>query len=273
MKKSLLLLFFLTLPLLLFSQEKGKLWIELDGTYWEKSLDNTGNLTAEKERFGSIRPYLGLGIGKGWSLGLMGNYQSYDLQQEELIGLRAIYSDTPDDSGFYPVVDYTQVQYPIGMTNEFFGFGAFVQKSLALGKKTSLNFNFYGLREKSENGNFEVYPNYSSSWYYPCLNCLSYYPGPYRFGFEESNWRFGLDLAFAYELKSWMKLGVRANFLEFRKQSILFDDQYIMGATDAYLPYPNYDYMAISNYYGDRYDFGSAVTREGVRISLLFLPF
>jgi hypothetical protein len=269
MKKTLLLLFFLTLPILLFSQEKGKLYFELDGVYWEKPLDNTGNLTAEKNRFGSLRPYLGFGLGKGWSLGLMGNYQSYDLQQDELIGLRAIYSQTPDEFGNYPIIDYTQFQSPLGMTNEFFGYGVFVRKSLALGKRTSLNFNFYGMREKSENGNFEVYPNYSSWGYYPCPTCLSYIPYPMKNSFEESNWRFGLDIAFAYELKPWLDLGVRANFLEFKKQTIINNEE--IYYVDDYIP--NYQYIGLSNYYGDRYYFGSAVAREGIRISLLFQPF
>lgn len=270
MKKTLLLLFFLTVPILVFSQEKGKVFLELDGVYWEKSLDNTGNLTAQKNRFGSLRPYLGIGVGKGWSLGLMGNYQSYDLQQDELVGLRAIYSNTPDDTGNYPIIDYTQFQSPLGMTNEFFGFGAFIRKRVELGKRTSLNFNFYGMREKSENGNFEGYPNYSTWDYYPCPNCLSYIPYPIKYSFEESNWRFGLDVAFAYELKPWLDLGVKANFLEFKKQSIM-DNDLLYTTHDAI--YPTYPMIGIYNYYGDRYYFGSAVAREGIRISLLFQPF
>ncbi|WP_268033087.1 hypothetical protein [Algoriphagus sp. PAP.12] len=43
MKKTLLLLFFLTLPILLFSQEKGKLYFELDGDYWEKLMTRFGS--------------------------------------------------------------------------------------------------------------------------------------------------------------------------------------------------------------------------------------
>lgn len=78
-----------------------------------------------------------------------------------------------------------------------------------------------------------------------------------------------MDIAFAYELKPWLDLGVRANFLEFKKQTIINNEE--IYYVDDYIP--NYQYIGLSNYYGDRYYFGSAVAREGIRISLLFQPF
>ncbi|MDF2156461.1 hypothetical protein [Algoriphagus sp. CAU 1675] len=267
MKKLILLFLIGALPFLAFSQSNKSFWIEIDGIYWEKSLGNQQYIGPEKSRFGSIRPMIGWNLKNSWAIGLMGNYQSYLEQQQDLKIYNPIYFYPEETPEFPQIISYSEANAKTGMSNEFFGWGVFLRKSIQLGEKTSLNLNFYGMRESGKNGNFEIY---SFTYFYPflpCLNCLTINPGPLQAPMEEKNWRFGLDLAFAWQLKPWMDLGVRANFLEFRKRSLI-DPR---GQITNIMYEPIYD--ASRSLYGDRYDFGSALSREGIRLSLTFKPF
>ena len=116
---------------------------------------------------------------------------------------------------------------------------------------------------------FEVYPEFFYTGFpgWGCANCLSVIPGPIETRFKEETWRFGLDLGFNWELNSRIEIGVKANFLEFRKQILSGYPQISNG----YYP-PNW----MGNYpmnYGDRNDFGSAVAREGIRLLVNLRPF
>ena len=85
----------------------------------------------------------------------------------------------------------------------------------------------------------------------------------------ETNWKVGLDFAFTYNLNPWVTLEVRANLLEYRKQ-ILKDKRALLIEYDAeYTPF----YLATSQYFGNHYDFGSAIARDGIRFGLIFSPF
>jgi hypothetical protein len=64
-----------------------------------------------------------------------------------------------------------------------------------------------------------------------------------------------------------MDLGLKANFLEFRKQILSKYPESSNGLDP--LPWPN----ANSMNYGERIDFGSAVVREGIRVSVNLRPF
>lgn len=266
MKKLSLLFLIGVLPFLAFPQSNKPFWIEIDGIYWEKTLGIPDYLGPDKNRFGSMRPMIGWNLKKSWAIGLMGNYQSYFEQQQDLRVSNPIYvypEETPESP---QLIGYSEANVKTGMSNEFFGWGVFLRKSIPLGEKTSLNFNFYGMSERGKKGSFETYYyNYFNT--FPCPNCLSIAPGPRPSPMEEKNWRFGLDLAFAWQLKSWLNLGARANFLEFRKRSIIDPRGTIY--TLIYDPL----YAASRSLYGDRYDFGSALSREGIRLSLTFKPF
>ncbi len=265
MKK--LSLLFLTgiLPFLAFPQSNKPFWIEIDGIYWEKSLGIPDYLSPEKNRFGSMRPLIGWNLKKSWAVGLMGNYQSYFEQQQDLRVFYPVY-DFPEASQESPqFIGFSEAIAKAGMSNEFFGWGIFLRKSIPLGEKTSLNLNFYGMREIGKNGNFEIYSN-NYFYAFPCPEC-NIAPSPWQIPMEEKNWKFGLDLAFAWQLKQWLDLGVRANFLEFRKRSIIDPRGTIY--TLIYDPL----YAASRSLYGDRYDFGSSLSREGIRLSLTFKPF
>ena len=85
---------------------------------------------------------------------------------------------------------------------------------------------------------------------------------------EETNWKVGLDFAFAYQLKPWLGLEVRANLLEYRKQ-ILKDKREFYNIDTVYDPF----YATTTQYFGNHYDFGSAVARDGIRFGLIFSPF
>ncbi|TFV96002.1 hypothetical protein E4S40_07185 [Algoriphagus kandeliae] len=265
MKKTILLLFFALLPLLVYSQEKQALFFEIDGNYWEKSLSYPQLFAPEKERFGGARLFFGLPMGEKWSIGLMGSYQAYYEAQENGSYNRELYGPEPDENGNPIIIGTSRVEMPVGLQNDLFGLGLFLQRRISLGKRTTLAFNFYGIRESGK-GQLEIFPDYSYL-YWPCPNCLSIAPGPIIREMEEKNWKAGIDISFAWSLNDWMDLGIRANFLEFRKRTLSNNSDIVN--TLVYDPL----WALADGYTGDRYDFGSAVSREGVRISLTLRPF
>lgn len=91
---------------------------------------------------------------------------------------------------------------------------------------------------------------------------------PFVIPVEETNWRTGLDVSFSYALNNWVDLGLRANFLEFRKQIIQKEPM-----ISNHMGQPNQFSVLGDVYAGDYFYFGSAVPRKGIRISLTFKPF
>ncbi|MGM0943685.1 MAG: hypothetical protein ACQEW9_00800 [Bacteroidota bacterium] len=268
MKKLILLSWIFLLPFISYAQEKRSVFFELDGTYWEKSLSYPQFFAPEKNRFGSARLFVGIPIGEKWAIGLLGGPSATYKQQEDGKRYREIYGPQPDENGNPIYIGNTTETIPVGLQSELIGFGAFIQRRINLGEKTSLNINFYGMNESGTNGQLEIFPDYSYWYWWPCPNCLSIAPGPIVRGVEQNNWKAGLDLAFAWSLSPKLDLGLRANFLEFRKQSLKGVPSLTNGLT-IYDP----NYLLAEGYFGDRYDFGSAVAREGVRLSLSFKPF
>ncbi|NVJ86664.1 MAG: hypothetical protein HWE15_10190 [Algoriphagus sp.] len=270
MKKLILLLFFALLPLMVYSQEKKSVFFEIDGNYWERSLSYPQLFAPENNRFGSSRLFFGLPVAENWSIGLLGSYQSYYQAQENGSYFRELYSPEPDENG-NPIyigntrIGNTRVEFPVGLQNDLFGLGFFLQRKVTLGKRTSLAINLYGIRETGKD-QLEIFPDYSYL-YWPCSTCLSIAPGPIIREIEEKNWKAGLDFSFAWALNDWLDLGVRANFLEFRKRTLSTNSDAIN--TLIYDPI----WSLADGCAGDRYDFGSAVPREGVRISLTLRPF
>lgn len=268
MKKLLLLFVFGLNPLLSLSQESNRdLFFEIDGSYWERAIKHPQFFAPEKNRFGSARLFVGIPIGEKWAIGLLGGPSATYQQQEDGKRYREIYGPQPDENGNPIYIGNTTETIPVGLQSELIGFGAFIQRRISLGEKTSLNINFYGMNESGTNGQLEIFPDYSYWYWWPCPNCLSIAPGPIVRGVEQNNWKAGLDLAFAWALSKKLDLGIRANFLEFRKRTISTNSGEINT-----LVFDPLQALA-DGYAGDRYDFGSAVGREGVRISLTFRPF
>ena len=264
MKKLILILavFFIS-PLVALSQ--SKVWLELDGIYWQKyGLESYGDVNNLFR--GTVRPWLGLNVGKSWSMGLMGDYSSYRSQEQDFAVQFPVYAPMPDENGNLLVTGYRSEIYQLARKNEGMSFGLFLRKDIPLGQKTSLNLSFFGLGGGKQTGQYEVYPGLIPTWgsFYPCLNCLSVVAGPFISDFEESTWKFGMDLGFTYELKSWLSLGLRANALQFVKSSIT---QITSNPADStWIPLYRLPY-------GDRHEFGSGIAREGVRFSVQFRPF
>jgi len=268
MKKLLLLFVFGLNPLLSLSQESNRgPFFEIDGSYWEKSINHPQFIAPEKNRFGGVRVFFGLPIGQNWAIGLLGSHQSYYEEQARGYQNREIYGHDPNESGNSILLGYTQDELNVGLQNELVGWGLFLQRKVKLGTRTSLNFNLYAMRESGKNGQLEIFPDYTYLAWWPCPNCLSIAPGPITRSVQERNWKSGIDLAFVWALSKKLDLGIRANFLEFRKRTISTNSGEINT-----LVFDPLQALA-DGYAGDRYDFGSAVGREGVRISLTFRPF
>lgn len=265
MKKLLILSLIFLFPLSSFSQDKRSVFFELDGTYWEKSLNYPQFFAPEKNRFGGTRLFFGLPLGQNWVVGLLATHQSYyeeqanGYQNREIFGL--------DQNGNSILLGYTQDELNVGLQNELIGWGLFLQRKVMLGARTSLNFNLYAITESGENGQLEIFPDYTYWASRPCPNCLSFIPGPITRPIEERNWKSGIDIAFDWALSEKIGLGLRANFLEFRKRTISTNSGMINT-----LVFDPLQALA-DGYAGDRYDFGSAVAREGVRVFLTFKPF
>ncbi|UZD21288.1 hypothetical protein PBT90_17330 [Algoriphagus halophytocola] len=259
-----LILIFSFTTALSYGQNNPGIWLEVDGSYWQTDNRSSNFNSFTRERSGSLRPMIGYKWNDRWGLGVMGNFLSYREKIDPISGSYAIYSNEPDENGNYPVIAYNEKLEESAISNELKGFGIFLRRYVKLGKKTSLNFNLYGIREKGKNGSIQVYPDY-----YPCALCLSVIPGPYSVSnpIIETNWKFGIDAAFAYQATSWMAVELRANLMEFRRRVIQDNAPPLLdpGFGGTY-----YDFFPLM---GSTEDFGSAVKRDGIRLGLVFQPF
>lgn len=260
MKKLYFLFLILMFPFITNGQTKP--WIELEGMYWQKAESLSPFVDQSNIYRGTFRTWIGNDLGKSWSMGLVGDFTSYRDRESDLFIQTTITSPDPNDPGQEQIVGYRTNDYKVAIKNEIYSYGLFLRKETKLTDKFSLDFSVFGLYGKGNSGTFEVYPG-PSPLFYPCGNCSSF-PSIIPISIEESTWRFGIDIGFSYSINSWLALGVRANALEFQKQTISRkqNDQ-VMDNPDPFY-YLNY---------GDRNSFGSGITEEGVRVSVRLRPF
>ncbi len=244
----------------------SKFYFGFDASYWQSAIHNSNPLAVQRNMSGSIRPMVGLNLQRNWSIGIITNFSSYQNQASPTEYNFPIYGE-PDEDNYQPIVGYRDVYQEASLKNKLRGYGAFLKKRITLGQKTSINLSMYGMKESGKEGNILMAPDFG--YYFPCINCLSIAYSRTEIPMEETNWKVGLDFAFAYQLKSWVALEVRANILEYRKQ-ILKDKREVYETIDfAYDPF----FGASSQYFGNHYDLGSAVRRDGIRFGLIFSPF
>jgi len=248
----------------------SKFWFGFDASYWQKAIHNSNPLAVKRNMLGSIRPMIGFNLQKNWSVGVLANFSSYQNQASPVEFSYPIYG-TPDENDYSPVIGYRNVFQEASLKNNLKGYGVFLKKFIPLGKKTAINFSLYGMKESGKEGNILLAPDFGYfGFFYPsCINCLSIAYSRFEIPMSETNWKVGIDFAFTYQLKPWLGLEVRANILEYRKK-ILKDKRETYEPLDfVYDPY----YAATTQYFGNHYDFGSAVTRDGIRFGLIFSPF
>lgn len=275
MKKFQLLIFALFFSLSAMAQNTdSKFWFGFDASYWQRAIHNSDPLAVKRDMLGSIRPMIGVNLQKNWSIGIITNFSSYQNQVNPAEISYPIYGEA-DENNSYPVIGYRTSYQEASLKNDLKGFGLFLKKYISLGNKTSLNLSIYGMNESGKEGKVLMTPDISLYYPYPgysdyyCQTCLSIAYSRYEIPMSETNWKVGLDLAFAYQLKPWLGLEARANILEYRKQT-LKDKREIYETVDfAYDPY----FGATTQYFGNHYDFGSAVARDGIRFGLIFSPF
>ena len=277
MKKILFLIFGLLFTLAAQAQTSdSKFWFGFDGTYWQSAIHPSNPLAVERNMLGSIRPMVGLNLEKNWSLGIITNFSSYQKEASPVQVNFPIYGEG-DEENYYPIIGYRYSSQEASLKNDLSGFGLFLKKYIPVGKKTSLNFTLYGMKESGKDGKVLVTPDFLNYYYpfpasyssYYCATCLSIAYLRYEIPMSETNWKMGLDLAFAYQIKSWLAIEARANVLEYKKQ-ILKDERETYETVDyVYDPF----YASTTQYFGNHYDIGSAVAREGIRFGLIFSPF
>lgn len=268
MKKVLLAvcLFFINPPLGL---SQTAVWTEFDGAYWQKfdGLSAIGEIYPI--RTGSFRPFLGVGLGKSWSLGLMGDFLSYRDRENNVSSYFPIYNPNPSQPTNPEIIGYREATNLAAKSNAYFSFGMFLRKSAQIGKRTTLNLTLYGLNGTGKDGIYEIFPEYLNVGFpgWNCPTCFSIIPGPFEYRFKEETWRFGIDFGFNWAANSWIALGLKANLFEFKKQILTGYPQISNGLELPQWPSAN------SMSYGNRYDFVSAVVREGIRVSINLSPF
>jgi hypothetical protein len=250
-------LYILTLILLFsanaFAQSDSKIWIGIDGSYWQKSVKGGVSTDFDSEFSRNIRPMIGYQFNEKWSIGLITNFQKYRIDE----GFGAY--QTFDLLG-KPAVSRPKL-YNQATTNNLFGIGAFARRDFSLGDKFSFNLTFYSMRESGDEGNIERYFQIFS-----CPICFSI-ANPRIEPFSELNWRTGLDLAFAYQANNWLKMEIRANLLELRLQEITDPNPNLTNIE------PNSYDASFQSFYANFTNFGSAVSRDGIRFGLVFTPF
>lgn len=277
MKKIQLLIFALFFSSAGMAQsQESKFYFGFDASYWQRSLHQSEPLAIQRNMLGSIRPMIGFRLQKDWSIGIISNFSSYQKQVSPVEFSYPIYGE-PEEDEYYPIIGFRNVYQEASLKNNLSGYGIFLKKLIRLGEKTSFNLSLYGMKESGNEGNvvlspdFDFYYTYfspTSSSYY-CPTCLSIAYSRIEIPLKETNWRVGLDLAFAYQWKPWVSMEIRANLLEYRKQ-ILKDQREIYQTVDfVYDPF----YGASTQYFGNHTDFGSAIARDGLRFGLIFSPF
>ncbi|MFC3879614.1 hypothetical protein ACFOSV_05485 [Algoriphagus namhaensis] len=267
MKKIYLFLFGFGLCTVAFGQSGKEFWFGLDASYWQKSIKSSTFFQQEpnQERFGSVRPMIGLKLNQKWDVGIMVSVNSYI---EELSPLNFTQEfGVFDEEGMLLYNDSRTTVYQTTIDNQLFGVGIFARRNFQLNEKFSFNLSPYILRESGDSGVMNFY--FPASSFYPCINCLSIFPGPIEVPTSEENWRFGVDAAFAYQATNWMKLEIRANLLEFRRQTLTDERNLLTNDLAIFDPFLS----ATQGYFDSYTDFGSAVTREGIRFGLVFSPF
>lgn len=270
MKKFQLLIIALFFSLATMAQNPdSKFWFGFDASYWQRGIHNSDPLAVQRDMHGSIRPMAGLNLQKNWSVGIITNFSSYQEKASPTEYSYPIYG-APDENDDSPLTGYRNIYHETSLKNNLRGYGVFLKKFFPLGNKTSFNLNLYGMKESGKEGNILLAPDFGYfGFFYPCINCLSIAYSRIEIPMDETNWKVGMDLAFAYQLKPWLGLEVRANVLEYRKQ-ILKDKRETYETIDfVYDPF----YAATTQYFGNHYDFGSAVARDGIRFGLIFSPF
>ena len=156
------------------------IWVELDGQYWQKydGLRSYGDDYAVRQ--GSVRPWLGWGLGKSWSIGLMGDLMSFRDRENDGMGQYPIYEANPEDPENPTITGYQSYAIKSAKSNDFFYYGMFVRNAAKIGNKTSLTFSLYGSKGSGD-GSLEFYPDwYYAHFYWPCINCLTVVEGPIR---------------------------------------------------------------------------------------------
>ncbi len=263
MRKLYFLILFISVFHFSYAQNSPSFWVGVDGSYLSKSIKDGSGTSFNQEDLWSIRPMLGLNINDKWDIGIITNISSYE---EELNPLTLetsfiIFDEGGNQIGEVPTTD----NFPASLSNNLFGVGLFARRNFQLNEKFSFNVSPYLMRESGSDGNLNFY--YPNTTFDPCINCLSLLPGPIQVPVNEENWRFGVDAAFAFQASNWMKLEVRANLLEFRRQTLSDGRE----APDNLVLDPLEN--ATRSYLGTYSDFGSAVSREGIRFGLVLSPF
>lgn len=251
MKKIILLLLASGLFFETFAQSDSKIWVGIDGAFWQKSVKSVRSEN-NHDFSSSIRPMIGYNFSDKWSLGIMPNFQNYS-QDEGTISFRPTNFATGQSD------DRFSVRY--GTKNNVFGLGAFLRRDVELSERASLNFSLYTMREFGDDG--LIFQDFDFS---PCITCLSI-AIPEGKAFSEVNWRTGLDLAFAYQATNWLALELRANLVELRLQEITDPNPNLSNIA------PNPFESSFRSFYGEFTDFGSAVRRDGIRFGLVISPF
>lgn len=262
-------LFFLAFGLVATSiaQSDKEFWFGVDGSYWQKSIKSSNFFQQgpNQEQFGSLRPMIGLKLNQKWDIGIMMSINSY---VEEISPLNLTQDfGVFDEEGMFLYSDSRTTVYQTTIDNQLFGVGIFARRNFQLNDKFSINISPYILRESGDSGLMNFY--FPATTFDPCPNCLSIFPGPIEVPLSEENWRFGIDAAFAYQASNWLKLEIRANLLELRQQTLNDERNLLTNDLAIFDPF----LFATQGYFGSYSDFGSALTREGIRFGIVISPF
>lgn len=232
-----------------FAQSDSKIWIGIDGSYWQKSIKATSFVSLGNERFGSLSPMVGFRLNQNWDLGFMVSLNSY-IESLSPLSLTNEYNTQDQEDNIISQNSITTV-YQTAVDNQLFGIEIFAKRNFQLSEKISFTLTSYVSRESGVDGVMNFYfPAGGFIW--PCLNCLSIIPGPIEIPLTEENWRFGIDAAFAYQANNWMRLKLRANLAELRRQKLTDNREDLSNDSDFFNPFR----YATRGYFGNYSDFG-----------------
>jgi hypothetical protein len=64
-----------------FAQSDSKIWIGVDGSFWQKSIKGSISPQFDSEFSRSIRPMIGYQFNEKWFIGVLTNFQNYRIDE------------------------------------------------------------------------------------------------------------------------------------------------------------------------------------------------
>jgi len=198
---------------------KGDFIISAGVNYSQNTFPRPFYLSPDREVELNLKPRVGIMVSDKWAIGLQLGYQSYTRQSPDRIGLVPQHINVGVNEGGEPQYVLAAIERNLSgaEANRLWSVGPFIQRFIALGEKTFLNFSA-NLEYQTGTGTYTpevgwtVFPGYMS---FSSTSIMV----PER-DFDETNWKAGLQMGLSHFLTERLALELSANLLQWQQHRI-----------------------------------------------------